>query len=394
MDGNGFTNGNDNSNLFGNPVGMNTSVPGMNSFGTDMTGSTVGIGGVPGQPAMDFGQPVTPVTPVTMQPADVQSVPLQPDTIQAGTTPVGAASIGTSPVGATNVGATPVGATPVAQQPVSGAAGQAAQYYQPAAAAQVNNGMPMQQGMPIQQGMPMQQGMQMQQGMPMQGMPMAGMGMPMAGMGMPMAGMGMQMGSQPLSGPIYDVSPSDIPKSIIKSGDIIGALGSVLFGLPFLLVGIFVGVAMFTGIEGMETSGSKWLMALFPIMFGGAGIWVMTTGVLNIIKDMKENKKFKQIASYGKALDARAANVDIVSQVRVNGNSKQALVCLWTDPETGVLHTFKSKGDYSNKYYLVGQPLRVYVNPGNLEEYVVDLSKVSYAAAVKYAANTVMNRVR
>ena len=39
MDGNGFTNGNDNSNLFGNPVGMNTSVPGMNSFTTDMTGS-------------------------------------------------------------------------------------------------------------------------------------------------------------------------------------------------------------------------------------------------------------------------------------------------------------------------------------------------------------------
>ena len=419
MDGNGFTNGNDNSNLFGNPVGMNTSVPGMNSFGTDMTGSTVGMGSMSGQPAMDFGQTVTPVTPVTMQPADVQSVPLQPDTIQAGTTPVGtspvgaasvgstpfgatnvgATPVGTSPVGAasvgstpfgatnvgatpvgstpfgaTNVGATPVGATPVAQQPVSGGAGQAPQYYQPAAAAQVNNGMPIQQGMTMQ-------------GMPMQGMPMAGMGMPMAGMGVP-------MGNQPLSGPIYDVSPSDIPKSIIKSGDIIGALGSVLFGLPFLLVGIFVGVAMFTGIEGMETSGSKWLMALFPIMFGGAGIWVMTTGVLNIIKDMKENKKFKQIASYGKALDARAANVDIVSQVRVNGNSKQALVCLWTDPETGALHTFKSKGDYNNKYYLVGQPLRVYVNPGNLEEYVVDLSKVSYAAAVKYAANTVMNRVR
>ena len=379
MDGNGFTNGNDNSNLFGNPVGMNTSVPGMNSFGTDMTGSTVGMGSMSGQPAMDFGQTVTPVTPVTMQPADVQSVPLQPDTIQAGTTPVGtspvgAASVGSTPFGATNVGATPVGATPVAQQPVSGGAGQAPQYYQPAAAAQVNNGMPIQQGMTMQ-------------GMPMQGMPMAGMGMPMAGMGVP-------MGNQPLSGPIYDVSPSDIPKSIIKSGDIIGALGSVLFGLPFLLVGIFVGVAMFTGIEGMETSGSKWLMALFPIMFGGAGIWVMTTGVLNIIKDMKENKKFKQIASYGKALDARAANVDIVSQVRVNGNSKQALVCLWTDPETGALHTFKSKGDYNNKYYLVGQPLRVYVNPGNLEEYVVDLSKVSYAAAVKYAANTVMNRVR
>ncbi|MCR5389505.1 MAG: hypothetical protein K6E77_01975 [Lachnospiraceae bacterium] len=401
MDGNGFTNGNDNSNLFGNPVGMNTSVPGMNSFGTDMTGSTVGMGSMSGQPAMDFGQTVTPVTPVTMQPADVQSVPLQPDTIQAGTTPVGttpvgAASVGSTPFGATNVGATPVGATPVgatpvgatpvAQQPVSGGAGQASQYYQPAAAAQVNNGMPIQQGMPMQ-GMPMQ-------GMPMQGMPMAGMGMPMAGMGMPMAGMGVPMGNQPLSGPIYDVSPSDIPKSIIKSGDILGALGSVLFGLPFLLVGIFVGVAMFTGIEGMETSGSKWLMALFPIMFGGAGIWVMTTGVLNIIKDMKENKKFKQIASYGKALDARAANVDIVSQVRVNGNSKQALVCLWTDPETGALHTFKSKGDYNNKYYLVGQPLRVYVNPGNLEEYVVDLSKVSYAAAVKYAANTVMNRVR
>lgn len=370
MDGNGFTNGNDNSNLFGNPVGMNTSVPGMNSFTTDMTGSTVGMGSMSGQPAMNIGQPVTPVTPVTMQPADVQSIPLQPDTIQAGTTSVGATSVGATPVGATNVGA-----TPVAQQPVSGGAAPTPQYYQPAAAAQVNNGMPIQQGMQMQQGMPMQ-------------------GMPMAGMGMPMQGMGVQMGNQPLSGPIYDVSPSDIPKSIIKSGDILGALGSVLFGLPFLLVGIFVGVAMFTGIEGLETSGSKWLMALFPIMFGGAGIWVMTTGVLNIIKDMKENKKFKQIASYGKALDARAANVDIVSQVRVNGNSKQALVCLWTDPETGALHTFKSKGDYNNKYYLVGQPLRVYVNPGNLEEYIVDTSKVSYAAAVKYAANTVMNRVR
>ena len=137
MDGNGFTNGNDNSNLFGNPVGMNTSVPGMNSFTTDMTGSTVGMGSMSGQPAMDLGQPVTPVTPVTMQPADVQSVPLQPDTIQAGTSPVGAASVGSTPigatsvgatpVGATNFGATPVGATPVAQQPVSGGAGKAPQ---------------------------------------------------------------------------------------------------------------------------------------------------------------------------------------------------------------------------------------------------------------------------
>jgi hypothetical protein len=106
------------------------------------------------------------------------------------------------------------------------------------------------------------------------------------------------------------------------------------------------------------------------------------------------NKKFRQIASYGKAIDARAANVEIVSNVRVNGNSKQALVCLWTDPETGALHTFRSQEDYYNKYYLVGQALRVYVNPGNLEEYIVDTSKVSYAAAVKYAANTVMNRVR
>ena len=372
MDGNGFINGNDNSNLFGSPAGMNTSVPGtmpgagpgsmpgsipgMNTYTTDMTGSNAGIGAVPETPVMNNSQPVSPL--------QMQS--------------------------ATQAGAMQPGATQAVlnQQSLSGGAGSSPQYYQPAASAQLNNGMPMQQGM--QQGMPMQ-GMTMQ-GAPVQGMPMQGM--PMAGMGMPMPGMGMQMGAQPLSGPIYDVPPSDMPKSIIKTADIVGSLGSVLFGLPFLLVGIFVGVAMFTGIEGMEATGAKWLIALFPILFGGAGIWVMFSGVLNIIKDMKENKKFKQIASYGKALDARAANVDIVSQVRVNGNSKQALVCLWNDPETGALHTFTSKGDYNNKYYLVGQPLRVFVNPGNLEEYIVDLSKVSYASAMKNAANMYMNRGR
>lgn len=377
MDGNGFTNGNDNSNLFGNPVGMNTSVPGMNSFGTDMTGSTAGMGSMSGQPAMDFGQPVTPVTPVTMQPADVQSVPLQPDTIQAGTTPVG-----TSPVGAASVGSTPVGATPFAQQPVSGGAGQAQQYYQPAAAAQVNNGMPMQQGMPIQQGMPMQQGMPIQ-------------GMPMAGMGMPMQGMGVQMGNQPLSGPIYDVSPSEIPKNLIKPGSMFGEIGTILFGVPFVLAGVFAFTMMHGNkIEGMNGTSATLFSILFPLIFVGAGLAVMIGGVSSIIKAIKVNKKFRQITSYGKALDARAANVDIVSNVRVNGNTKQALVCLWSDPETGALHTFTSQADYRNKFYLVGQPLRVYVNPGNLEEYIVDTSKVSYAAAVKYAANTVMNRVR
>lgn len=378
MDGNGFTNGNDNSNLFGNPVGMNTSVPGMNSFGTDMTGSTAGIGGVPGQPAMDFGQPVTPVT---MQPADVQSVPLQPDTIQAGTTPVGtspvgAASVGSTPVGATSVGATPVGATPVAQQPVSGGAGQAPQYYKPAASAQVNNGMPIQQGMPMQQGMPIQ-------------------GMPMAGMGMPMQGMGVQMGNQPLSGPIYDVSPSEIPKNLIKPGSMFGEIGTILFGVPFVLAGVIAFTMMHGNeIEGMNGTSATLFSILFPLIFVGAGLAVMIGGVSRIIKAIKVNKRFRQITSYGKALDARAANVDIVSNVRVNGNTKQALVCLWSDPETGALHTFTSQADYRNKFYLVGQPLRVYVNPGNLEEYIVDTSKVSYAAAVKYAANTVMNRVR
>ena len=259
MDGNGFINGNDNSNLFGSPAGMNTSVPGtmpgavpgsmpgsipgMNTYTTDMTGSNAGIGAVPETPVMNNSQPVSPL--------QMQS--------------------------ATQAGAMQPGATQAVlnQQPLSGGAGSSPQYYQPAASAQLNNGMPMQQGM--QQGMPMQ-GMTMQ-GAPVQGMPMQGM--PMAGMGMPMPGMGMQMGAQPLSGPIYDVPPSDMPKSIIKTADIVGSLGSVLFGLPFLLVGIFVGVAMFTGIEGLETTGPKLLLALFPIMFGGAGIWVMSSGVIS-----------------------------------------------------------------------------------------------------------------
>jgi hypothetical protein len=147
-------------------------------------------------------------------------------------------------------------------------------------------------------------------------------------------------------------------------------------------------------IEGMNEKSAALFMLLFPLIFVGAGLTVMISGVSSIIKGIKVNKKFRQITSYGKALDARAANVDIVSNVRVNGNTKQALVCLWSDPETGALHTFTSQADYRNKFYLVGQPLRVYVNPGNLEEYIVDTSKVSYAAAVKYAANTVMNRVR
>ncbi len=371
MDGNGFINGNDSSNLFGSPAGMNTSVPGMNSFTTDMTGSTVGMGSMSGQPAMDLGQPATPLT---MQPEAIQA-----SAVNDGATPVGATQTAATPVGATQVGATPVaassvaassvgttpvGASSVAQQPVSGAAGQAAQYYQPAAAAQVNNGMPMQQGMPIQQGMPMQ-------------------------------GMGVQMGNQPLSGPIYDVSPSEIPKNLIKPGSVFGEIGTILFGVPFVLAGVMAFTMMHGNeIEGMNGTSATLFTILFPLIFVGAGLAVMIGGVSSIIKDIKVNKRFRQITSYGKALDARAANVDIVSNVRVNGNTKQALVCLWSDPETGALHTFTSQADYRNKFYLVGQPLRVYVNPGNLEEYIVDTSKVSYAAAVKYAANTVMNRVR
>ena len=376
MDGNGFTNGNDNSNLFGNPVGMNTSVPGMNSFTTDMTGSTVGMGSMSGQPAMDFGQPATPLT---MQPEAIQA-----SAVNDGATPVGATQTASTPVGATqvaatqvgatqvatsSVGTTPVGASSVAQQPVSGAAGQAAQYYQPAASAQLNNAMPM-------QGMPMQ-------------------GMPMAGMGMPMQGMGVQMGNQPLSGPIYDVSPSETPKNLIKPGSMFGEIGTILFGVPFVLAGVFAFTMMHGNeIEGMNGTSATLFTILFPLIFVGAGLAVMIGGVSSIIKAIKVNKRFRQITSYGKALDARAANVDIVSNVRVNGNTKQALVCLWSDPETGALHTFTSQADYRNKFYLVGQPLRVYVNPGNLEEYIVDTSKVSYAAAVKYAADTVMNRVR
>jgi hypothetical protein len=174
----------------------------------------------------------------------------------------------------------------------------------------------------------------------------------------------------------------------------LGSVGSILFGIPFVLAGAFAGFAMNSGQGEFNGTNVKFFAIIFPLVFCGAGLAVMFGGVKDIIRDIKLNKKFRQIASYGKAVDARAVNVEIVSNVRVNGNSKQVLVCLWTDPETGALHTFKSQGDYTNKYYLVGQALRIYVNPGNLEEYVIDTSKVSYAAAVKSAANAYMNRVR
>ena len=75
----------------------------------------------------------------------------------------------------------------------------------------------------------------------------------------------------------------------------LSSLGTVIFGIPFVLAGAFAGFAMNSGQGEFNGTNAKLFAIIFPLIFCGAGLAVMFGGVKDIIKDKSLEDVFMEL---------------------------------------------------------------------------------------------------
>jgi len=84
--------------------------------------------------------------------------------------------------------------------------------------------------------------------------------------------------------------PPALPNYPAQSATTVDGSSAALFGLPFLVAGVFIGLAAFNVIRG-ERQGPVWLMVLIGAMSFSAGLFLVLHGVNGIIRKSVYNRK-------------------------------------------------------------------------------------------------------
>lgn len=143
-----------------------------------------------------------------------------------------------------------------------------------------------------------------------------------------------------------------------------------LIGVPFLILGIYFAVH----IAWLSDTGSgdvKILPAVFCLL---GGIFVMIGGGF-LIWVAGKKKKIRDVVAGGYTVNAVISEVSRNCNVEVNGRNPYKIICQYQDAQ-GILHIFSSENIMFNPGNLTGQYVRVYVEPGNLNHYYVDIDSV------------------
>jgi len=157
----------------------------------------------------------------------------------------------------------------------------------------------------------------------------------------------------------------------IKTG--ISAAG--ILALVFtLLGGIFCAIAAgfalnLPAVQARATGNA----ALFPIVFGAVGGPFLAVGLGFGCFVLHRRAVVRRVVQQGHSVMARAVGIRPDLNIRVNGRCPNVLECHWQDPSTGVLHVFQSRCLFFCPSELLDRPVRVYVDPGNMNRYYVDV---------------------
>jgi hypothetical protein len=89
----------------------------------------------------------------------------------------------------------------------------------------------------------------------------------------------------------------------------------------------------------------------------------------------RQRHKEQHLLQKGQVIEADVQGVDVNESLSINGRNPFVVRCQWHNPQTNEVHVFQSGNVWFDPTeHLDRDKVRVYVEAGNLRNYLVDLS--------------------
>lgn len=111
------------------------------------------------------------------------------------------------------------------------------------------------------------------------------------------------------------------------------------------------------------------------VILGGLGAVFLSVGVGVWAYGARQRKKERHLLQKGQVIEADVQSVDLNEALSINGRNPYVVRCQWLNPQTNQVHVFQSGHVWFDPTeHLDRDKVRVYVEVGNLRNYLVDLS--------------------
>ncbi|MFY1667792.1 DUF3592 domain-containing protein [Pseudomonas sp. Pseu.R1] len=105
------------------------------------------------------------------------------------------------------------------------------------------------------------------------------------------------------------------------------------------------------------------------------GVVFFSIGAAMFLMGLLKRRKKAALMRRGASLCATITSVERNARFSVNGRHPYVITCEWTNPETYALHRFESEHIWFDPtVYVTQDKINVFVKPGNLKVYYVDIS--------------------
>lgn len=147
-----------------------------------------------------------------------------------------------------------------------------------------------------------------------------------------------------------------------------------LIGIVYVILGgVFLTVGFGVGIAANDVNGFG---GMFTVIFSGIGSIFFILGIVFLILNRRSKKKALRLMEAGNYIYAEVSYVESNYNIHVNGRHPYRVVCRYTD-EYGTIHLFHSRDIFFNPDGILKDTLvRVYVEPGNMKRYYVDIDSI------------------
>jgi serine/threonine protein kinase len=141
----------------------------------------------------------------------------------------------------------------------------------------------------------------------------------------------------------------------------------------FLPTFIFTTLGFSFGATGWfsATNSIDRTMGVLGLIFLGVAAISILAGLFVVVRGIQYNRVKKALQAGGRVLNAQVAKLDTTG-VTVNSRPLFKVVAGWIDPETNIAHYFSGGTVTGYRQDLLGQPVRVWVNPQDYNLYYVD----------------------
>ena len=113
-----------------------------------------------------------------------------------------------------------------------------------------------------------------------------------------------------------------------------------------------------------------------PMIFGILGTCFAAAALVMLWLEKRKNRRMEELLRNGKVLTCTVTGITVDARIRVNGHFMQVAECAWTDPVSGVVHVFRSRGLTHCPRSVIGQEVKVYVDRNSDHDYYVDMDAI------------------